>query len=228
MSMSYVKVFYEWYDMTVNLTDEEYGSLVRSLQRYAMDEELPTLKGNASVIFPMFKFFVDKEREAYEKKVKQCREAGSKGGKSKRTLTDENEISEEKEQEKEQEKEKENEYEKEKEQENIREADAWADDFQAPELDDIFDYCFNEGISIDYTGFYDYYTSVGWTIGGKPMRDWRAVVRIWGRRKKEEEKRRSSAGKSGSFDDDDFFKAAVEKSYADMDIDIDESDELPF
>ncbi|MBQ7835922.1 MAG: hypothetical protein IJ389_01565 [Clostridia bacterium] len=99
MAMKYVKVFYDWYEMTSGLSDEEYGSLIRGLQRYAQHGEIIELSGLATALFPVFKSFVDREGEAYEKKVAQCREAGRKGGKSNRTLTDANETSEEKEQE---------------------------------------------------------------------------------------------------------------------------------
>ena len=80
MAMQYVKVFYDWKEQTAELTDEEFGSLIRALICYANEEEPEELTGAARILFPMFRRFVDRETEAYEKKVKQCREAGKKSG----------------------------------------------------------------------------------------------------------------------------------------------------
>ena len=80
MAMEYVKVFYDWKEQTAELTDEEFGSLLRALICYAKGEETRELTGAARILFPMFRRFVDWETEAYDKKVKQCRKAGSKGG----------------------------------------------------------------------------------------------------------------------------------------------------
>ena len=166
---------------------------------------------------PTLSILVDREKEASEKKVKQCREAGSKGGKSKRTLTDANETSEEQEKEQEQEKEKENEYEneKEKDQENAEEAAANGSVFQIPSVTDVLKYCFERDNDVDAEAFYDYYTSVGWMVGKNPMKDWRAVVRSW-ERKCDNNGTKAEDKKSSTEDDDydDFFGAALENSYS--------------
>ena len=212
MAMKYLKIFYDWYEMTQGLTDEEYGSLIRGLQRYARDGETAELKGIATTLFPVFKTFVDRESDAYDKKVKQCREAGSKGGKSKRTLTVANEISEEQEQEQEQDQEQDQDQEKEK--ENAAETANDISVFKAPGVEEVYSYCKERGNTVDAEAFIDYYSSIGWMVGKNPMRDWKAAVRSW-------EKRHvytssvTSAGKEekGSFDEDDFFEAALKKSY---------------
>ena len=96
--MKYVKEY--WYDPA------RAHPLIRGLLPYARNGETTEMKGSAAILFYVFKIFVDKETEAYERKVAQCKETGRKGGKSKsserkRTLTDANETSEEQEQEQE-------------------------------------------------------------------------------------------------------------------------------
>ena len=37
MAMGYIKMFYDWVDKAADLTDEEFGSLMRALVSYARD-----------------------------------------------------------------------------------------------------------------------------------------------------------------------------------------------
>lgn len=53
--------------------------------------------------------------------------------------------------------------------------------FARPSTDDVAAYCKERGNGIDPEAFMDYYDSVGWKVGNKPMRDWRAAVRTWER-----------------------------------------------
>ena len=52
--------------------------------------------------------------------------------------------------------------------------------FVPPTIDEICDYIKECGYDdIDAQSFADYYASVGWKVGGKPMCDWRAALRRW-------------------------------------------------
>lgn len=77
--------------------------------------------------------------------------------------------------------------------------------FTAPSLDEVSAYVKEMGYSMLPEAFFDYYESVGWTVGkGKPMKDWKASVRRWEAREQEEaaerrRKKRVEGFDSGSF-----------------------------
>ena len=60
--------------------------------------------------------------------------------------------------------------------------------FVKPTVQDIKAYCIERGNNIDAETFYDYYESVGWKVGKKPMKDWKATVRYWETRNKKQSK----------------------------------------
>lgn len=51
-----------------------------------------------------------------------------------------------------------------------------------PTIDEIKEYCNERGNGIEAEQFYDYYESVGWKVGSKPMKNWKACVRTWERK----------------------------------------------
>lgn len=53
--------------------------------------------------------------------------------------------------------------------------------FTPPSLTDVQEYCNQRGNKVDPERFIDYYTSNGWKVGKKPMKDWKAAVRTWER-----------------------------------------------
>jgi len=60
------------------------------------------------------------------------------------------------------------------------------DRFTPPVLQEVEQYCLERKNGIDAQKFLDYYTANGWIQGkGKPVRDWKAAVRVWERRDKE-------------------------------------------
>ena len=54
--------------------------------------------------------------------------------------------------------------------------------FSPPDVQDVDDYCREQGYSCFGGRFVDYYESIGWMVGDKPMRDWRAAARNWNRK----------------------------------------------
>lgn len=56
--------------------------------------------------------------------------------------------------------------------------------FIKPTIEQIRSYCKERNNGIDAQSFFDYYESVGWKVGNKPMKDWRAAVRTWERNRK--------------------------------------------
>ena len=58
--------------------------------------------------------------------------------------------------------------------------------FTPPTLEEVQDYCQERGNAVDAQRFFDYYTANGWTQGrGKPIKDWRAAVRLWEKQEKQ-------------------------------------------
>lgn len=55
--------------------------------------------------------------------------------------------------------------------------------FIKPTKEELEDYIRSQGYSISSEKFMNYYDSCGWVIGkGKPMKDWKAAVRMWASR----------------------------------------------
>ena len=53
--------------------------------------------------------------------------------------------------------------------------------FVKPTVDEIRQFCADNGYTVDAEYFYDYYEGNGWKVGKNPMKDWRATVRNWER-----------------------------------------------
>lgn len=52
--------------------------------------------------------------------------------------------------------------------------------FVKPTLEEIKEYCSQMNYKVDAEKFYLYYEQCGWTVGkNKPMKDWRASLRLW-------------------------------------------------
>ena len=51
--------------------------------------------------------------------------------------------------------------------------------FKKPTINDVKDYCLERNNNVDAQKFIDYYESIGWFVGKKPMKDWKACVRTW-------------------------------------------------
>lgn len=51
--------------------------------------------------------------------------------------------------------------------------------FTAPEPAEVEEYAKTLDFKLDGSEFCDYYESVGWMVGRKPMKSWKAAVRTW-------------------------------------------------
>lgn len=65
-----------------------------------------------------------------------------------------------------------------------------------PTLEEVQHYCLSRRNGIDPQAFVDYYDSVGWLIGKKPMKDWQAAVRTWERKRREDQGQKAQSGLS--------------------------------
>lgn len=59
-----------------------------------------------------------------------------------------------------------------------------------PSRGDLASFIESEGLNADPDDVFDYYEAIGWEIGGKPIKDWRAVVRRWKQYEKPEQTKR--------------------------------------
>jgi len=58
------------------------------------------------------------------------------------------------------------------------------DIFKKPTIDEITKYLEAKGSSIDPQSFYEYYESVGWKVGKKPMKSWQSAIATWEKKDK--------------------------------------------
>lgn len=50
---------------------------------------------------------------------------------------------------------------------------------KAPTQDDVISYCKERKNDVDAKRFFNYYEARGWEINGKPVKDWKALLRTW-------------------------------------------------
>lgn len=86
------------------------------------------------------------------------------------------------------EKEKDKEKVKDKEKESKEKERRASARFAPPSIDDVRAYCKERGNSVKPEQFVAFYESVGWKVGNKPMKDWKAAVRTWEQREAKSER----------------------------------------
>jgi len=185
MAKEYVPIFFEWLDVTQDLTAEEKGNLIDAVVSYASGREYEHLLcGACRIAFRFLKGQVDRNaaisdvrRQARQGKTQQ---PVATDNKPQQNITNDNKPEQPTTNlPKEKEKEKDKDKDKDKDKEVKRR-------FTPPTPAEVAAYCKerNNGINPDY--FVDYYAARGWVLSnGKQVRDWRACVRTWENREKE-------------------------------------------
>lgn len=56
--------------------------------------------------------------------------------------------------------------------------------FIKPTIEEIKEYCTEQGLNIDVEYFFNHYEANGWLAGRVPMKDWKATLRNWAAREK--------------------------------------------
>lgn len=198
MALEYLKVFGEIEEYVEELTDDQLGRVFSAMMAYAFRDEEPDFeRGTAErYVWPAIRNKID----GCERKVRQKRSNGEKGGRpsknenkdnpcetennqneqnvTKENQTEPNETSNEHEHEQEHEHVQEQEH---RENESAR-ARKRASPFTPPTPDEVAAYCRERGNAVDAERFCDFYASKGWMIGNQRMKDWRAAVRTWEKR----------------------------------------------
>jgi hypothetical protein len=191
--MEYIMLYHDFLETTQALTDAERGRLIVAMVEFARDgrADESALVGNERVLFPVFRRQIERDARAYESRVQANSRNGKKGGRPKKPGKTQNNPSvsaeSEKSQEKEKDKEKEEYKDKEKEKDKYKDKDkepgrGCAEAPHAPALDEVLDYCRENGMSVNGETFWNFYQAVGWQVGSRPIRDWRAQLRVWASR----------------------------------------------
>lgn len=157
--------------------DETAGKALKAAMAYFQNREQIELDPLATAVFSMLKASADEALDDYAKAVAD----GKKGGRP--MVTDgipplptptEEDID----------------IDKDKEEKKIGNKSDGADKppsrprFSPPSVEEVQDYCFEKGLSMDAQRFVDYYESNGWMVGRNKMKDWKAAIRGWEAREK--------------------------------------------
>lgn len=151
MGKGYLPLFFDTFDETEDLTDEEFGRLIRAAGSYAggKDDWIDIITGNERYAFRFMRGQIDRNI-----KISKARSiAGS---------TRKGEANESK-----------------QEQTETKEIKKTVSKFTPPTIEEVTAYCKERGNSVDPERFVDFYASKGWRVGNQPMKDWKACVRTW-------------------------------------------------
>ena len=175
MAKEYVPIFFEWLDVTQDLTAEEKGNLIDAVVSYASGREYEHLLcGSCRIAFRFLKGQVDRNAKISDVR-RQARQ-----GKPQQNGTNDNKREQ-----------KESNFPKEKEKEKEKDKDKEKDSdpqkrFTPPTLSEVAQYCTERTNGIDPQYFLDYYAARGWVLSnGKKVKDWKACVRTWEKHDKE-------------------------------------------
>jgi len=71
MGMAYVRIFYDWLEITGGLSEDEKGRLIDGIIRYARDGEIVDLPGGEKFLFPIFIQRQDRDIKKYQQKCER-------------------------------------------------------------------------------------------------------------------------------------------------------------
>jgi hypothetical protein len=188
--MVQLRIFVSFRKEIRRLSYEEKGQLLDAMLAYAEDKTLLPLTGKADVLWDVIQERIDAQHNSYEKMCAVNKENIKKRYESLRTDTDRYEPKQDnlsllKSNVQVQEQVKVQEQVQDK-SSNKRESKRFA----PPTVQQVSEYCLENGFGVDPERFVNHYTSNGWKVGGKtPMKDWRAAVRNWETRDKDNNKK---------------------------------------
>ena len=86
MARDYTPVPFEFLEEMDGLSDEEYGRLIRGMQRYSMTGEEPELEGTERLFWKRCRNTIDRYAASYDSLCAARAESGKKGGRPKNQL----------------------------------------------------------------------------------------------------------------------------------------------
>lgn len=192
MANEYVPMFFDWIEVTEELTDEEIGRLTKAIILYARgDDYQDQLIGNERILFPSFRRQIDRAQGLSAKRAdagragagaKQTAATASKPqqtpanvSKPEQTAATASKTAKEEEYKEE--------YKNDKEGDEVPPSPPKAQKrFTPPPVEEVSAYCRERGNTVDPQHFCDFYAAKGWKVGNQPMKDWKAAVRTWEQR----------------------------------------------
>lgn len=198
MASEYVPVFFDWVEVTEELTAQEKGRLIDAIVLYAQGGDWQEqIKGNERYLFPAFKKQIDRARETSGKRAA----AGAVGGKQKQTEANVSKCKQTEANVSKNAKEYNNNNNNDKEYKNEIKGDEVPPTphkaprrFTPPSVEEVAAYCLERGNSVSPQRFVDFYAAKGWRVGSAAMKDWRAAVRTWEDRDEHPPDRRKTVG----------------------------------
>ena len=180
-AMKYVKIFTDFLEVTEGLSDGAMGRLFRAMLLYAQDGTAPELRGKEAVAWAVARQQIDREREIYEKKVKQLKRGSVSVSEKKSSVSEQD---------------KDKDKDKDKDNDSLSSDGAGAPEKREkkPTPEEVLRFSQEEGLTTDVDYFYNYYEANGWRIGKYPIRDWRAALRAWSRKAPSAPKPENSVG----------------------------------
>ena len=169
MARQYVPIFFDWLEVTQDLTQEQKGNLIDASILYASGGDYESvLTGVERIAFRFIKGQIDRNAEISDARSK----AGSNKGKQQETNNNKVEQTQSKvPKEKEKEKDKENKKEEKR--------------FTPPTQEEVAEYCRERNNGIDAEYFVSYYKARDWVLSnGRKMKDWRSAIITWEKRDK--------------------------------------------
>lgn len=220
--MVQLRIFCNFRKALTEFSDDEKGRLFEAMLAYAEDKTVLPLSGNERFIWGWVKETLDAQHASYEEKchnMEKAREqnpcnnkliSGNKDQLSaNKVLTSaEDNLSlhnfevQEQVQVQVQEQDKSS---------NKRESKRFA----PPTVQQVSEYCLENGYSVEPERFVDYYKSNGWKVGKSQMKDWKAAVRNWAQRDKDNNKKANQNYEQRRIRNDQL-------NYLDLDADEDE------
>ena len=190
MALEAFNSYHSYLNAIEQLNDAERGRLWTALLEYSSTGTISELRGNERFVFPQMKWQIDRDKETYDALCKERSKAGKRGAAS-RWQTDNSDGKDSKSHfcngKDSYNKDKDND----KDNLNLqkqRESTSNSARNSAPPCPSVFevaDYCTSRKSSVDPQAFVDYYESRDWTQkSGEPVRDWKALVRVWESRDK--------------------------------------------
>lgn len=179
-------IFYRSFlDCIEEADNESQLRLYRAIVRYALNQDMPELKGMEKAVWLAIKPQLDANLKRY---MNGCRgkEHGIKGGaplgnsNARKTTPKQPQVNP-----KTTANENVNENYNDNVNDNVENRSKTAKRFLPPSLDEVIKFFEDNNFKSDANSFYDYYSANGWNVGKSKMKDWKAAARNWERRQPE-------------------------------------------
>ena len=169
-----------FYEAIISLGEQNQLALFKAICCYGLYGQEPVdLSARAEALFALMKPNLDSASKRYNASVANGKKGGGQAGNQNARTRPRNDQSIQPEDEPNTETEKEKETDIETPGAVVR---CRKRTFSPPDVQDVDVYCREQGYGSFGGRFVDYYESIGWMVGDKPMRDWRAAARNWNRK----------------------------------------------